>query len=226
MWPYTQCAKIGCFSVDNQPVVDFALVLPITLGYYCEHEVSDSPYRTDLLLPRLPWKRYQQEEGWAHAKTANAAEGRKGARTNPSAKPLASEARDDLQARQALWYNFRWSLGKRTAQLRTSASCNLPGHKTSKTRRTLRTSTGGRLRLGEIHPNDPWPKPTTVAPPIFRAFAKEFLQVRQDAHEAGNTHVLQRGALRGCWHSLPSQMPRWMRLQAIWRADTHGIGRK
>jgi len=32
------------------------------------------------------------------------------------------------------------------------------------------------LRLGQIHPRDPWPQPTTSAPPIFRAFAKEFLQ--------------------------------------------------
>ncbi len=32
------------------------------------------------------------------------------------------------------------------------------------------------LRLGEIHPNDPWPKAATIGPPIFRAFAKEFLQ--------------------------------------------------
>jgi integrase len=32
------------------------------------------------------------------------------------------------------------------------------------------------LRLGEIHPNDPWPKAATIGPPIFRAFAREFLQ--------------------------------------------------
>jgi integrase len=32
------------------------------------------------------------------------------------------------------------------------------------------------LRLGQIHPRDPWPQPTISAPPIFRVFAKEFLQ--------------------------------------------------
>jgi len=41
------------------------------------------------------------------------------------------------------------------------------------------------LRLGEIHPNDAWPKPATSGPPIFRAFAKEFLKYAEAHTKAG-----------------------------------------
>ena len=47
---------------------------------------------------------------------------------------------------------------------------------------------GGRCRLGEIHPNDPWPKPAVSAPPVFRAFAKEFLQYAK-THTKPGTHT-------------------------------------
>jgi len=42
----------------------FPLAYPITLGLFLMlHEMSNSPYRANLLLPRLPWKRHQQEQG-------------------------------------------------------------------------------------------------------------------------------------------------------------------
>ena len=41
------------------------------------------------------------------------------------------------------------------------------------------------LRLGEIHPNDPWPKPAVNAPPVFRTFAKEFLKYAKTHTKAG-----------------------------------------
>jgi integrase len=50
------------------------------------------------------------------------------------------------------------------------------------------------LRLGEIHPNDPWPKPAANAPPIFRAFAKEFLQYVK-THTKPGTHTFYEGSL-------------------------------
>jgi integrase len=44
------------------------------------------------------------------------------------------------------------------------------------------------LRHGEIHPNDPWPKPAASALPIFRAFDKEFLQYAK-THTKPGTHT-------------------------------------
>jgi integrase len=44
------------------------------------------------------------------------------------------------------------------------------------------------LRLGEIHPNDPWPKQAASAPPVFRAFSKEFLQYAK-THTKPGTHT-------------------------------------
>jgi hypothetical protein len=44
------------------------------------------------------------------------------------------------------------------------------------------------LRLGEIHPNDPWPKPAVTAPPVFRAFIREFLQYAR-THTKPGTHT-------------------------------------
>ena len=55
-------------------------------------------------------------------------------------------------------------------------------------------NTGGPCGSGEIHPRDPWPKPTAVAPPIFRAFAKEFLQYAK-THTRPGTHTFYDGCL-------------------------------
>jgi integrase len=74
------------------------------------------------------------------------------------------------------WYNFRWSIKQadgtvESFRIRQSA-------KTQNRNAAKDVEEGHRraLRLGEIHPNDPWPKAATIGPPIFRAFAKEFLQ--------------------------------------------------
>jgi hypothetical protein len=86
------------------------------------------------------------------------------------------------------WYNFRWSLKSEDGtvesfRIRQSA-------KTRKRKDAEDTENEHRraLRLGEIHPNDPWPKPATSAPPIFRAFAKEFLQYAK-THTKPGTHT-------------------------------------
>jgi integrase len=39
-----------------------------------------------------------------------------------------------------------------------------------------------------MHPSDPWPKPTATAPPLFRPFAKEFLQYAK-THTKPGTHT-------------------------------------
>ena len=48
--------------------------------------------------------------------------------------------------------------------------------------------------LGEIHPNDPWPKPTTSAPPVCRAFSNEFLQYAK-THTKPGTYRFYEGGL-------------------------------
>ena len=50
------------------------------------------------------------------------------------------------------------------------------------------------LSLGQAQPNAPWPKATTSAPPLFRAFAKEFLQYAK-THTKPGTHTFYDVAL-------------------------------
>ena len=77
---------------------------------------------------------------------------------------------------KAYSYNFRWSIRHEDGtvenfRIRQSAKT----HK-RKEAEDAENEHKRALRLGEIHPNDPWPKPAASAPPVFRAFAKEFLQ--------------------------------------------------
>lgn len=77
---------------------------------------------------------------------------------------------------KAYWYNFRWSI--------KNADGTNESFRIVKSARTLKRKDAEEaenehrraLRLGEIHPNDPWPKPALNAPPVFRIFAKEFMQ--------------------------------------------------
>jgi len=86
------------------------------------------------------------------------------------------------------WYNFRWSLKNEDG---TNEGFRIvKSAKTHKRKEAEDAENEHRraLRLGEIHPNDPWPKPATSAPPVFRAFAKEFLQYAK-THTKPGTHT-------------------------------------
>ncbi len=77
---------------------------------------------------------------------------------------------------KTFWYNFRWSIRNADG---TNESFRIVKSARTQNRndaKDVEDEHRRALRLGEIHPNDPWPKPTASAPPIFRAFAKEFLQ--------------------------------------------------
>lgn len=82
-----------------------------------------------------------------------------------------------LYRRGKTWsYNFRWSIKHEDGtvenfRIRQSAKT----HK-RKDAEEAENEHKRALRLGEIHPNDPWPKPAASAPPVFRTFAKEFVQ--------------------------------------------------
>jgi integrase len=77
---------------------------------------------------------------------------------------------------KAYWYNFRWTITNADG---TKESFRIVKSARAKNRDDAKDAEDEHrraLRLGQIHPRDPWPQPATTAPPIFRAFAKEFLQ--------------------------------------------------
>jgi integrase len=77
---------------------------------------------------------------------------------------------------KAYWYNFRWTIRNADG---TKESFRIVKSAKATNRDDAKDAEDEHrraLRLGEIHPRDPWPQPTTSAPPIFRAFAREFLQ--------------------------------------------------
>lgn len=86
------------------------------------------------------------------------------------------------------WYNFRWSLKHddgivESFRIRQTAKT----HK-RKDAEDAENEHKRALRLGEIHPNDPWPKPAVSAPPVFRAFVKEFVAYTK-THTKPGTHT-------------------------------------
>ncbi len=92
------------------------------------------------------------------------------------------------------WYNFRWSLRDAdgtTENFRIVKSARTQNKQDAK---DAEDEHRRALRLGEIHPRDPWPKLTAIAPPIFRAFAKEFLQYAK-THTKPGTHTFYDGCL-------------------------------
>src|SRR5271166_438247 len=100
-----------------------------------------------------------------------------------------------LYKRGKTWcYNFRWSLrnpdgSNESFRIRQSAKT---GNKQDA--KDAEDEHRRALRLGEIHPRDPWPKPSVSAPPIFRSFAKEFLQYAK-THTKPGTHTFYEGCL-------------------------------
>ena len=92
------------------------------------------------------------------------------------------------------WYNFRWSV--RNADGTNESFRIVKSAKTQNKNDAKDAEDEHRraLRLGQIHPNDPWPKPTTSAPPVFRSFAKEFLQYAK-THTKPGTLTFYEGCL-------------------------------
>jgi integrase len=95
---------------------------------------------------------------------------------------------------KSFWYNFRW-----TIKSADGTSENFRIVKSAKTQnradaKDVENEHRRALRLGEIHPTDPWPKATANAPPVLRAFAKEFLQYAK-THTKPGTHRFYAGSL-------------------------------
>lgn len=92
------------------------------------------------------------------------------------------------------WYNFRWTIRNADG---TSESFRIVKSARAQNRndaKDVEDEHRRALRLGEIHPRDPWPKPTISAPPMFRAFAKEFLQYAK-THTKTGTVTFYEGCL-------------------------------
>jgi integrase len=73
------------------------------------------------------------------------------------------------------WYNFRWTIKQadgNSEHFRIVRSAKTANKNDAK---DVENEHRRALRLGEVHPRAPWPKPKTSAPPTFRAFSKEFL---------------------------------------------------
>lgn len=86
------------------------------------------------------------------------------------------------------WYNFRWSLKHEDGTVEGFRIRQSARTRKRKDAEDAENEHKRALRLGEIHPNDPWPKPAASGPPVFRAFAKEFLAYAK-THTKPGTHT-------------------------------------
>ena len=92
------------------------------------------------------------------------------------------------------WYNFRWTIKNADG---TNESFRIVKSAKAQSRadaKEVEDEHRRALRRGEIRPNDPWPKPTASSPPVFRWFAKEFLQYSK-THTKPGTHTFYEGSL-------------------------------
>lgn len=85
------------------------------------------------------------------------------------------------------WYNFRWSLRNADGTVESFRIVKSAKTRNRQDAKDAEDEHRRALRLGEIHPRDPWPKPTASAPPIFRAFSRQFLQYA-NTHTKLGTH--------------------------------------
>jgi integrase len=92
------------------------------------------------------------------------------------------------------WYNFRWTITNVDGTKESFRIVKSAKTKKRKNAEKVEENHRSALRDGDIHPRDPWPQPTTTAPPIFRAFAKEFLQYVRTHTKAG-TVTFYKGCL-------------------------------
>lgn len=88
---------------------------------------------------------------------------------------------------KSLWYKFRWRVKNEDG-----SSENYMIRRPAKVRNRADAKDVERehrraLSLGQVHHNDPWPKPAVSGPPIFRSFANEFLKYTE-THTKPGTH--------------------------------------
>jgi len=85
----------------------------------------------------------------------------------------------------ALWYKFRFSI-KNADGVKENFMIRRPAKvRNRKDAKDVEREHRRALSLGQLHPRDPWPRPITDAPPIFRSFSKEFLKFANTNTKAG-----------------------------------------
>ena len=89
---------------------------------------------------------------------------------------------------KSLWYKFRWCV-KHADGTKEDFMIRRPAKvRNRKDAGDVEREHRRALSLGQVHPNDPWPKVAESAPPVFRTFAKEFLKHVKTQKKAG-THT-------------------------------------
>lgn len=94
----------------------------------------------------------------------------------------------------SFWYKFRFTV-KSADRTKEDFMIRRPSKvRNRKDAKEVEREHRRALSLGQLHPNDPWPIATTNAPPVFRAFAKDFLQYAK-THTKPGTHTFYRVCL-------------------------------
>ena len=66
---------------------------------------------------------------------------------------------------KAYWYNFRWTITNADGTKESFRIVKSARAKNRSDAKDVEDEHRRALRLGQIHPNDPWPKPAASAPP-------------------------------------------------------------
>ena len=124
-----------------------------------------------LVVIRLPWRGRIDKGRYFKAPTDQS----RGALS----QALSSDDRSNpmiFKRGQTYWYRFNWSIKQAKGRsksflIRRSARTKAPTEAEEVEREHRRA-----LRLGEIHPLDPWPKPLEPEAPLLRDFSTRFLE--------------------------------------------------
>jgi hypothetical protein len=102
-----------------------------------------------------------------------------------------------FQRGHTYWYKFTWSIKQRDGSSRSFLIRRSARTRIATEAEEVEHEHRRALRLGEIHPLDPWPKPLAPEAPLLRDFSVRFLKyVRLHVKES------QLRILRSC--DLPS----------------------
>ena len=71
---------------------------------------------------------------------------------------------------KSLWYKFRWRMKHEDGTIENFMIRRPAKVRNRKDATDVEREHRRALSLGQVHPNDPWPKPAVSGPPIFRTF--------------------------------------------------------
>jgi hypothetical protein len=77
---------------------------------------------------------------------------------------------------QTYWYKFAWSIRQRDGTSKSFLVRRSARTKIDTEAEEVEHEHRRAIRLGEVHPLDPWPKPPAPEAPILRRFTTRFLE--------------------------------------------------